>query len=389
MIAENKIYLDNSATTQLDPRVLETMLPFFKDCFGNASSLYSYGTQAKETLEHLRSKMAGFINAQTDEIIFTSGGTEANNLVLKGIAFANREKGNHIIVSAIEHDCILNTCKWLETQGFYITYLPVDNSGVIDFEKLTRFINPKTILVSIMHANNEIGTIQNLAKIGSLCRERNVPFHTDACQSFGKVPIDVVSQHVSLMTLNAHKIYGPKGVGCLYVKKGVQLTPLFHGGGQEFGIRSTTENIAGIAGFVKAAEICIHEIDIEPNRLFNLRNKLIRELQRRFEGFYINGPATNRLPGNVNFAISGLEGETIKILLMLDEKGIAVSAGSACSNNDTTKSASHVLQAIGKDPFEARGAIRIGIGRFNTESDIDRFIETFAGIIKQLNPIFS
>lgn len=385
----NKVYLDNAATTQLDRRVLDAMLPYFTDFFGNASTLYAEGTQAKESLEKFRSKLAGFINAQNDEIIFTSGGTEANNLALKGIAFANRSKGNHIIVSAIEHDCILNTCKWLETQGFFITYLPVDENGFVDLEKLSRFINPKTILVSVMHANNEIGTIQPISNIGKLCKERDVYFHTDACQTFGKIPIDVVSQDISLMTMNAHKMYGPKGVGGLYVKKGINIMPLLHGGGQEFGLRSTTENIAGIAGFVKAAELCMKEMEIESKRLSTLTNKLTQILQRRFEGFYVNGSLNHRLPNNLNFGISGLEGETIKLLLFLDEKGIAVSTGSACSNNDTTKSASHVLQAIGKDPFEARGAIRLGLGRFNTENDIDYFAETLTTIIKQLKPIFS
>ncbi len=385
----NKIYLDNAATTQMDRRVLDVMLPYFTDFFGNASSLYAEGVQAKESLEKFRSKLAGFINAQSDEIVFTSGGTEANNLALKGIAFANRSKGNHIIVSAIEHDCILNTCKWLESQGFYITYLPVDENGFVDLDKLSRFINPKTILVSVMHANNEIGTIQPISLIGKLCKERGVYFHTDACQSFGKIPIDVEAQNVSLMTLNAHKIYGPKGVGCLYIKKGVNITPLLHGGGQEFGIRSTTENIAGIAGFVKAADLCINEMETESKRLLSLRTKLIKTLQDSFEGFYVNGSTTQRLANNLNFGISGLEGETIRLLLFLDEKGIAVSTGSACSNNDTTKSASHVLQAIGKDPFEARGAIRIGMGRFNTEEDIDYFTETLTNILKQLKPIFS
>lgn len=389
MTTINKIYLDNAATTQLDSRVLDAMLPYFTDFFGNASSLYSYGTQAKESLEYFRSKLAHTIHAQSEEIIFTSGGTEANNLALKGIAFANKRKGNHIIVSAIEHDSILNTCKWLETQGFFISYLPVDKNGFVDLEKLNRFINPKTILVSVMHANNEIGTIQPITEIGKLCKERNVYFHTDACQSFGKIPIDVVAQNISLMSLNAHKIYGPKGVGCLYIKKGVNISPLLHGGGQEFGLRSTTENIAGIAGFTAATELCINEIETESKRLSNLRNKLIQAFQERFDGFYINGSMTHRLANNLNFAISGLEGETIKLLLFLDEKGVAVSTGSACSNNDTTKSASHVLQAIGNDPFEARGAIRIGLGRFNTENDIAYFIETFTTVVKKLNPIFS
>jgi cysteine desulfurase len=384
-----RIYLDNAATTQLDSKVLEAMMPYLTDYFGNASSLHSFGTQTKESLSNLRSKLAGFINAQPDEIIFTSGGTEANNLALKGIAFANKSKGNHIIVSAIEHDCILNTCKWLESQGFFVSYLPVNKEGLVDLERLKIMINPKTILVSVMHANNEVGTIQPIEEIGRICKEKNVYFHTDACQSFGKIPIDVIAQNITLMTLNAHKIYGPKGVGCLFVKKDTNIIPLLHGGGQEFGLRSTTENISGIAGFVKAAEICINEMEVESKRLTILRNKIIQELQNRYEGFYVNGSQLNRLPSNINIGISGMEGETIRLLFLLDEKGIAVSAGSACSNNDTTKSASHVLQAMGKDPFEARGAIRIGIGRFNTEKDIDYFIETLTNFIKQLKPIFS
>ena len=391
MLASNtrRIYLDNAATTQLDKRVLDEMMPYLSDCFGNASSLHSYGTQAKESLNNFRSKIASIINAQDEEIIFTSGGTEANNLTLKGIAFANRNKGNHIIVSTIEHDCILNTCKWLETQGFFITYLPVDKDGLVDIEKLKRFLNPKTILVSVMHANNEIGTVQPIAEIGEICKEKNIYFHTDACQSFGKIPVDVVSQNISLMSLNAHKIYGPKGVGCLYVKKDTNIIPMLHGGGQEFGLRSTTENIAGIAGFAKAAELCSDEMKTESKRLSTLRDNIIKALQEKYDGFYINGSMTQRLPNNLNFGISGLEGETIRVLLMLDEKGIAISTGSACSNNDTTKSASHVLHAIGCDQFQARGAIRVGLGRFNTEDDIDYFIEQLTNTIKQLKPIFS
>jgi cysteine desulfurase len=279
-----KIYLDNAATTQLDSKVLEAMMPYLTDYFGNASSLHSFGTQTKESLGNLRSKLAGFINAQPDEIIFTSGGTEANNLALKGIAFANKSKGNHIIVSAIEHDCILNTCKWLESQGFFVSYLPVDKEGLVDLERLKMMINPKTILVSVMHANNEVGTIQPIEEMGKICKEKNVYFHTDACQSFGKVPVDVVTQNISLMSLNAHKIYGPKGVGCLYVKKDTNIIPLLHGGGQEFGLRSTTENIAGIAGFVKAAEICVNEMETESKRLTILRNKIIQELQKKVRG---------------------------------------------------------------------------------------------------------
>jgi cysteine desulfurase len=384
-----KIYFDNAATTQMDSRVFEVMIPYQLDTYGNASSLHSFGTQVKQSLDKLRSAMAGFINSQPDEIIFTSGGTEANNLALKGIAFANRSKGNHIIVSAIEHDCILNTCKWLETQGFYISYVSVDNDGLVDLDKLKHMINPKTILVSVMHANNEIGTIEPIEEIGNICAEQNVYFHTDACQSFGKVPIDVVKQNITLMSLNAHKIHGPKGIGCLFVKKDTNITPLFHGGGQEFGLRSTTENITGIAGFVKAAELCILEMEAENNRISALRDMIILEMENRFEGFYVNGSKILRLVNNLNFGISGMEGETIRLLLLLDEKGIALSAGSACSNNDTTKSASHVLQAIGKDPFEARGAVRLSLGRFNTEEEVIYFLEILEKTVLQLKSIFS
>jgi cysteine desulfurase len=384
-----KIYFDNAATTSMDRRVWEAMNSYLLDSYGNASSLHSFGTIVKQSLDTLRSQFANFINAQSDEIIFTSGGTEANNLALKGIAFANRDKGNHILVSAIEHDCILNTCKWLASQGFFISYIPVDSEGMVDLDMLNRMINPKTILVSVMHANNEVGTLQPIEEIGQICKQKSVYFHTDACQSFGKVPVDVEKQNITMMSLNAHKIYGPKGVGCLYVKKGTNIAPLLHGGGQEFGLRSTTENIAGIAGFVKAAELCMQEMSDEVARLTFLRNKLIRELQNRFEGFYVNGSVKQRLCNNLNFGISGMEGETIRLLLLLDEKGIAVSAGSACSNNDTTKSTSHVLQAIGKDPFEARGAVRLSLGRFNSESEVDQFIEALQSSISQLKSIFS
>jgi cysteine desulfurase len=384
-----QVYLDNAATTCPDKRVIDVMNSVSKNLFGNASSLHTYGTKAKELLDKSRSRLAKLINAQNEEIIFTSGGTESNNMALKGIAFANKSKGNHIIVSSIEHDCILNTCKWLETQGFFITYLPVDQYGMVNPESVARYISPKTILVSVMHANNEIGTIQPISEIGKICNERNVYFHTDACQSFGKIPIDVISQNITLMSLNAHKIYGPKGVGCLFVKKDTNITPLLHGGGQEYDLRSTTENIAGIAGFTEAAALCTAEMESETSRLLMLRKTIIDNFQNSFDGFYINGSLTNRLPNNINFGISGLEGETIRLLLLLDEKGIAVSAGSACSNNDTTKSASHVLQAMGKDQFEARGAIRISLGRFNNDTDIDYFLQTFQESVKNLKSIFA
>jgi len=383
-----KIYFDNAATTPMDSRVLEAMLPFLKENYGNASSLHSFGMVAKDAIENCRQKMAGFLNVSSDELIFTSSGTESNNLALKGVAFANRGKGNHIIVSSIEHDCILNACKWLETQGFYVTYLPVDKYGSINVDVLKKYIGPKTLLVSVMHANNEIGTLQPLEEIGKVCREQNVYFHSDACQSFGKVPLDVRKMNLDLLTLNSHKIYGPKGVGVLFIKDGVKITPLLHGGGQEYGMRSSTENIAGIVGFVKAAELCLGDLENECKRLSALRDKLIKTILNNIENAYLNGHTTQRLPNNINIGIGGMEGETIRLLLLLDEEGIAVSAGSACSNNDKTASASHVLQAIGLNPFEARGSVRISLGRFSTEEEIDRFLEIFMSSIKKLNPIF-
>ncbi|MDR1182435.1 MAG: cysteine desulfurase [Bacteroidales bacterium] len=383
------IYFDNASTTPLDNRVWEEMLPYGNMIFGNPSSLHSYGMEAKESLEGFRAKLAGFIHAQPEEIIFTSGGTEANNLALKGIAFANIHKGKHIIVSAIEHDSILNTCTWLKEQGFYVSYLTVDENGFVDLERLEQLINSQTVLVSVMHVNNEIGTIEPIEEIGKICKERNVFFHTDACQSFGKIPIDVSKQNITLASLNAHKIHGIKGVGALFVKQGTPVTPLLHGGGQEFGLRSTTENLTGIAGFAKAAQLCIDEMEKESKRLAKLQEKLIRELENKFPGFYLNGDKEKRLPNNINFSISGLEGENIRLLLLLDEKGIAVSAGSACSNNDSGKSSSHVLEAIGRDPFQSRGGIRISFGRFTTEEEVERFLDIFESTVSQLNTIYS
>jgi cysteine desulfurase len=386
---KQRIYLDNAATTQVDERVLLSMLPYHSEEYGNASSLHSYGTHAKEVLDRSRRKIATFIGAEPEEIVFTSGGTEANNLALKGIAFANRMKGNHIIVSAIEHDCILNACKWLETQGFYITYLPVDNSGRVDTAELKKFINPKTILVSVMHANNEIGTLEPIAEIGEICNYYNVPFHSDACQSFGKIPIDVRKTGLDLLTINSHKIYGPKGVGALFVRKGINIVPLLHGGGQEAGLRSTTENLPGIVGFANAAELSVEGMKTESNKLRRLRNNFTDFLFDKFENVYINGSIDDKLPGLLNFSFHGLEGETMRLLLLLDEKGIAVSAGSACSSNDKTHNASHVLQAIGLNQFEARGGIRVSFGRYSTEEDLEKFKRAMTESINSLTSIFS
>ena len=383
---KTEIYLDNAATTRIDQRVLDAMLPFLNDYYGNASSLHHFGLSVKDEIQTARTQLAQCLKCEADEIIFTASGTEANNFALKGIAFANRGKGNHIIVSAIEHDCVLNTCKWLETQGFFITYLPVNKLGCIDTDLLKRCINFKTILVSVMHVNNEIGSIQDVTEIASICKDRNVYFHSDACQSFGKIPLDI--QNIDLLTINAHKIYGPKGVGALIVKKGTKITPLLHGGGQESGLRSSTENIAGIVGFAKATALCFIEMETEYKRIANLQKNLIAGLTDCIEGIYFNGDLANRIPHNINFCISGLEGESIRLLFLLDKSGIAVSSGSACSSNGDNP-ASHVLQALGLNPFEARGSIRISLGRYNDESEINDFLVSLQTVISKLNPIFS
>ncbi|MCX6307150.1 MAG: cysteine desulfurase family protein [Bacteroidetes bacterium] len=388
-MTKKSIYLDNAATTRVDDRVLQAMIPLFSMEYGNASSLHHFGTLAKESLEQARATIASCIGADSGEICFTSGGTESNNWALKGIALANRQKGRHIIVSAIEHDCVLNTCNWLAEQGFYITCLPVDSDGMVDPDTLKQHINPKTILVSVMHANNEIGTIEPIEEIGRICRQHEVYFHSDACQSFGKIPIDVHASGVDLLTINSHKIYGPKGVGALYIRKGVSIAPLLHGGGQESGLRSSTENIPGIAGFARAAALCMEEMNSEAVRLSGLREKLAGYILSGYPNAYVNGHPDQRLPGHLSFSFHGLEGETTRLLFLLDEMGIAVSAGSACSSNDRTHNASHVLQAIGLNPFEARGAIRVSLGRFTTENEVDTFIVSLGKALGNLTSIFS
>jgi cysteine desulfurase len=386
---KKRIYLDNAATTCLDERVIESMMTCYTNIYGNASSLHHFGTQAKEVLENSRSTIAQSIGANTRELYFTSSGTESNNWALKSIAKAYRHKGRHIIVSTIEHDCIRNTCNWLAEEGFFITYLPVDSNGIVDITTLKEVINPKTILVSVMHANNEIGTIEPIEEIGRICKKHNVYFHSDACQSFGKIPLDVNQSCVDLLTINSHKIYGPKGIGALYVREGVNIVPLLHGGGQESGLRSSTENLPAIAGFAKATALCMQEMKSESVRLSGLREKLSAYLFSAFGNAYINGPAEYRLPGHLSFSFHGMEGETIRLLLLLDEMGIAVSAGSACSANDKSHQASHVLQAIGLNACEARGAIRVSMGRFTTENDVKIFMDSLGQVVTSLTSIFS
>lgn len=377
-----RIYLDHAATTPVDPKVLEAMLPYFSKTFGNASSIHTYGQEAKAALEESRDTIAKKLNCESKNIIFTSGGTESNNLALKGIAFANRDKGKHIITSKIEHDCVLTSCRWLEKQGFKITYLPVDEHGLVKPEDVEKAITKETIIVSVMHANNEIGTIEPIKEIGKVCREKGVYFHTDACQSFTKVPTDVKKQNVDLMTINAHKIYGPKGVGALYVGDGVKIEPWQHGGGHERNIRSGTENVSGIVGFAKASEI-LKESDIA--HMTKLRDRMIKSVTAEIPDTRLNGHPKLRLCNNANFSFRYIEGESM--LLHLDAGGIASSTGSACSSHSLEPS--HVLLAIGLPPEDAHGSIRITHGKENTADEMDyaaKAMKEAAALLRKMSP---
>lgn len=382
---KKQIYFDNAATTKVDEKVVKEMLPYFSDIFGNASSQHDAGIKAKEALERSRKIIAKSIKANTGEIIFTSGGTEANNLALKGLFFSNYPQKNHIITTKIEHDSILNVCKWLETQGAKITYLDVDKEGFVDVEDIRKAITDKTFLVSVIHGNNEIGTIQNIESIGKLCRESKILFHTDACQSFTKVSINVEKQNLDLVTLNAHKIYGPKGVGALYVKDGLKITPIAHGGGHEKKLRSGTENIPGIVGFAKSVEIS-NEKDVK--RMIVLRDKLIEGLLK-IENVKLNGPAGDkRLCNNVNVSFNNIEGEAIGGYL--ENEGIYTSTGSACMSN--TLQTSHVLKALGLGPLQSNSSLRISISKYTSEEDVNYFLEKITKVVRKLrsiSPIFN
>jgi len=377
-----KVYMDYAATTPIDPRVFKVMRPYFSKKFGNTMSLHSFGREAKKALEDSREKIAKVINANPSEIIFTSGATESNNLALKGIAFANKKKGKHLIVSSIEHHCVLDSARWLEKQGFEITYLKVDKHGLVDLAELEDSIREDTILVSIMHANNEIGTIEPIKEIGKICREKGVYFHTDAAQSFGKIPIDVKKMNVDLLTASSHKIYGPKGVGFLFIREGVEIEPLLHGGGHEFGLRSSTVNVAGIVGFAEAAEIARKEMKMEAERLTKLRRKLERGVLK-IKNSHLNGHPIKRLPNISNFWFDFIEGEAL--VMYLDQKGIAASTGSACSSESLEPS--HVLLAIGLKPHQAQGSLRLSIGRFTTKKEVDYVLKVLPEVVERLRRI--
>jgi cysteine desulfurase len=376
-----RIYLDNSATTPVDKRVLEAMKPFFSKIYGNASSLHKFGREARRSMEESRTKVAKVINAKREEIIFTSGGTESDNLAIKGICFANKQK-NHIITSKIEHHAVLHTCQWMEKQGFEVSYLPVDKYGIIHPSAVENAIKENTALVSIMFANNEIGTIEPIEEIGKICREKGVYFHTDAVQAFGKVPIDVNKDNIDLLSISAHKVYGPKGVGALFVRKGVRIEPIVHGGGHESDIRSGTENVSGIVGFGAASEIAKKEMKKEAYREIKLRDKLIKGVLK-IKDSRLNGHPIKRLPNNVNVSFEFIEGESL--ISYLDAKGIAASTGSACSSKSLEPS--HVLLAIGLKHEQAHGSLRMTLGRENTNEDINYAMEVLPGIVERLRQI--
>ncbi|MBM3734555.1 MAG: IscS subfamily cysteine desulfurase [Acidobacteria bacterium] len=379
------IYMDNHATTPVDPRVLDAMLPYFKDQFGNASSRnHAFGWQAEEAVEKARKQVASLIGANSKEIVITSGATESNNLALKGVAEMYAERGNHIITAATEHKCVLDTAKRLEKQGFRITFLPVMQDGLVDLDMLREAITDKTILVSIMYANNEIGVVQPVAEIGKICKERGVLFHSDAAQAAGKVPVNVIADNIDLLSMSAHKMYGPKGIGALYVRrKGprVQLTAQMDGGGHERGMRSGTLNVPGIVGLGSACEIAQKEMPEESKRSAYLRDKLKDRLLAELDEVFINGTMERRLPNNLNISFAYVEGES----LLMGINDVAVSSGSACTS--ATLEPSYVLKALGAGDDIAHSSIRFGIGRFNTEADVDYVAAKVIQVVKKLREL--
>lgn len=375
-----KVYMDNAATTKLSPDVLNAMMPYLTDIYGNASSVHAFGREAREGVEHARNQVAAAINASPDEIFFTAGGTESDNMAIKGVAHKYAKKGKHIITTAIEHHAVLHTCEALEKEGYEVTYLPVDEDGLISVEQVRAAMRDDTLLVTVMFANNEVGTIEPIAEIGALCRERNVLFHTDAVQAVCHIPIDVKAMNIDLMSISAHKFHGPKGIGALYCRKGIVLEPVIVGGAQERKRRAGTENVAGIVGLGAAIERAHKNMSADMARVSALRDKLISGILKDIPHVKLNGHPTQRLPQNVNFSIRYIEGESI--LLMLDINGIAASSGSACTSGSLDPS--HVLLAMGIPHEIAHGSLRLTLSDMTTDEEVDYVLETLTKTVKRL-----
>lgn len=375
-----RVYLDYAATTPTHPDVVKAMLPYFTDAFGNPSSLYSYGQESKTAIEEARAQVAKLIGARDEEIVFTSGGTGADNFALKGVAFANDNKGDHVITSSIEHHAVIETCKFLQRKGFRVTYLPVDGYGLVGPEDLKKAITNKTILISLMHANNEMGTIEPIAEIGKIAKDRGIYLHTDAVQTVGHIPAHVNELGVDLLSISGHKLYAPKGVGALYIRKGTRLIPFMHGGEQERRWRAGTENVPGIVGLGRAARIAQQETSQEAERLSDLRDKLIHGILERIDHTHLNGHPSSRLPNNVNVSIDFVEGESM--LLNLDLQGICTSTGSACSSSSLEPS--HVLLAMGLSHEQAHSSLRLTLGKWSTEEEIDQVLDVLPRIVANL-----
>lgn len=373
------VYMDHAATTYAAPEVVEAMLPYFSEKFGNPSSVYGIGQENKAAVEEARAKVAAAINAEPNEIYFTAGGTESDNWVLKGVAFANIRKGKHIITTAVEHHAILHAAEWLQSQGFEVTYLPVDQYGMVSPADVEKAIRPDTILISVMYANNEVGTIQPIAEIGAIARAHGIYFHTDAVQAVGHVPIDVKAEHIDMLSLSGHKFYGPKGIGVLYIRRGVRIQNLLHGGAQESRHRAGTENVAGIVGLGAAIERSVAAMPEESSRLTAMRDHMIRELLK-IPASHLNGHPTQRLPNNVNITFEYIEGEGI--LLLLNMFGICASTGSAC--NSASLEPSHVLTAMGVPHEIAHGSVRLTLGERNTEEDVSYVLEKLPEVVRKL-----
>lgn len=382
-----QVYLDNAATTPVKEEVLNAMLPYFTEKYGNPSSIYRLGQETRAAIDEAREKIANAIGANSREIFFTGGGSEADNWAIKGIAYANRDKGNHIITSKIEHHGVLHTCEYLERNGYEITYLDVDENGIIDIEQLKNSITDRTILITIMFANNEIGTIQPIKEIGRIAKENKVYFHTDAVQAIGNIKIDVNDLNIDLLSMSAHKLYGPKGVGALYIRQGIKIHPHIHGGAQEKNRRAGTENVPAIVGFGRAIELAHETIDAHNENLKKLRDKFIKDIYEKIDYVRLNGHPENRLPGNVNFSFEFIEGESL--LLSLDMVGISASSGSACTSGSLDPS--HVLLAIGLPHEIAHGSLRLTLGDFNTEEEVDYVVESLVKIVdrlRQMSPLY-